>query len=126
MSDSHRKRFIDSLEATVEDICKYYLEGHSKVQTAKFAKCSVKGITNILKQQGIKISKSGFQERSISQYTLDYKYIRSFKSITEAANWIRSHHISNSKNISSSIGHCLRGDKTRMYGYIWRYNEKIR
>ena len=53
--------------------------------------------------------------RNISQYSLDGKYIRDFKTITEAANYLGT-----TKN---NIFGCLKGKSRSSCGFIFRYSD---
>lgn len=56
----------------------------------------------------------------VSQYTLDGEYVKTYKSVSDAARCFGD------VKKNSSISSCCKGSKKTCYGYIWKYeNEKL-
>ena len=51
--------------------------------------------------------------KEVNQYDLDMNYIKTYKSITEAANDVNGYRY--------MITSCCKGETSNAYGYIWRY-----
>lgn len=61
----------------------------------------------------IKLSKHNKNSKKVEQYSLDNKYIRTFNSLIEAANFLGKNY--------SNISTCCRGKIKSAYGYIWKF-----
>ena len=58
-------------------------------------------------------------KKSVSQYTLDGKYIQTFESITEAVK-----HLGLSNYDIAHISECCKGKRKTCKGFKWKYNER--
>ena len=59
---------------------------------------------------------STFYKKAVVQFTLDGKYLRTFKSIANA-----SDHLNTDKLCCSEIVKCCKGKRKSVRGYVWRY-----
>lgn len=57
------------------------------------------------------------QKRKIAQYSLDYELLAVHDSLSEAAKFVKSKHI-------TPISNCLQGRATTSLGFIWRYEDE--
>lgn len=62
--------------------------------------------------------KSKTRGRKVEQYTLDGKYIRTFNSMIEAANFVNHSY--------TNISKVCRGEYESAYGYKWKYKEDLK
>ena len=99
-----------------------YKESQNLSQVCKKHHCSKKYLSTILKANGVSvISSQQIAKRnlskSVNQYTLNGEYIKTFSSITEAANNLGN------KDYRQHIGKVCKGKRKTAYGYKWKYAE---
>lgn len=92
--------------------------------------CSRDLVLNIAKSNNISI-KNKSQEilknelsKTISAYTKDGNFVKSFISTVEAAKWCFEQNKCSSLNsgVRSHIGEVANGKRKTAYGYVWKYN----
>ena len=92
---------------------------------AKQFNCSSDTVRNIAKEYNITVKTKGVKNvnapKIVAQYDLFNKYIQSFNSTVEAAQWLVDNKKATNITCKSHIAECARGKRKTAYGYIWKY-----
>lgn len=61
--------------------------------------------------------------KPVNQYDLNNNLIQTFKSLTEATNWLIKQKYTRNKNAKTNIASCCSNKAKTAYGFIWKYVE---
>lgn len=105
-------------------ILECYNKGMLATDIAILFKCSVSGVTKVLKSFNIDSRRNyeNSRKRKVYQYDLYNNFITEFESVPDAAEWIILQNISTAsrKSVMSHINHNLSGKKKNAYKFIWK------
>lgn len=118
-SISEAARDIDCLDVAISETAKGR-NHHYRKNMYWFRKEDIDttDVLKIIKEHNDSKMKANNKPIPVDQYTLDYKYIKTWGSATEASKYFN-------KKSSGTICKCCKGKIKYAYGYIWKYhNEK--
>ena len=103
-----------------------YNQTQSLIETAKLCGCNRTYVGKILQSRKIltlpsaEVNKNKYGQY-IDQFDINNNYIKTFKSIKEAAKELRPDSVSLG-GVTSHISDVCKGKRKTAYGYIWRYS----
>lgn len=109
-------------------ICETYKQVQNTVKTAEICGCCVDSVRNILRERRIPVLSS--QEilkaqlsKMVNQFSLDNEYLRSFSSLSDAAQYLIDNKLTNCKKstIRSHISEVCRGKRKTAAKFKWTF-----
>ena len=103
-----------------------YESGHTLKEIGQICHCDDSHVGTILKTLGYNTKVNGFNsfKKSIAAYDKQGKFIKSFESIGDAAQWLIDNNLTMQSAFESAraaIGRVANGKRKTAYGYIWKH-----
>lgn len=101
-----------------KEVIELYNLGYTTSQVANKIGCDPSTVRKVLRANNIRL-REGFHR--IMQFDLAGNYIQTFESAKQAKLWLQERGVTNNKTAGTLINECCRGKRSKMYGYIWKY-----
>ena len=122
-----------TLEFDLEDFVETYNQTKSLAKTASILDCSIDTVRERLRLAEVETLLHGntleqgsrILRKSVLQCSKDGEILRSFQTITEAANFIICEGLTNGTqhSVEGAISKCAGGKTRTSYGFVWKYFE---